>query len=59
MSGTFSDLKIETMRGDGQPIVEGAKNITEKGVKAVGTGLDKAGSFIHGLFNHNKDQNQN
>ncbi len=59
VSGTFSDLKIETKRGDGQPIVEGAKNITEKGVKAVGTGLDKAGSFIHGLFNHNKDQNQN
>jgi hypothetical protein len=60
VSGTFSDLKIETKRGDGQPIVEGAKNITQKSVKAVGTGLDKAGSFIHGLFNHDKDnQNQN
>ncbi|HEY1922911.1 MAG TPA: hypothetical protein VGG44_09205 [Tepidisphaeraceae bacterium] len=60
VSGTFSDLKIETKRGDGQPIVEGAKNITQKSIHAIGTGLDKTGSFIHGLFNHNKDnQNQN
>ena len=67
VSGTFSDLKIETKHGDGTPIVEGAKKITEgaedvtkKGVKAVGTGLDKAGSFIHGLFNHgDQDQGRN
>jgi hypothetical protein len=58
VSGTFSDLKIDPKHGDGTPIVQGVKNITEKGVKAVGTGLDKAGSFFHGLFNHG-DQDKN
>ena len=64
VSGRIGDLKIEPKRGNGRPIVEGAKEVTQdaekitkKGVKAVGTGLDKAGSFIHGLFNH-KDQDQ-
>ena len=63
--GTFQHIQYDVHRGDGKPIVEGAKKITktaETGVKTglqkAGEGIDKAGSFLHGLFNHKKDQNQ-
>jgi hypothetical protein len=67
VSGNVHNLKIEPRRGDGTPIAQGAKDVTQNaekltktGAKAVGVGLDKAGSFIHGLFNHkDQDQNQN
>jgi hypothetical protein len=41
-------------------VTQNAEKLTKTGAKAVGVGLDKAGSFIHGLFNHkDQDQNQN
>lgn len=62
--GTFSHIQYDVHRGDGKPIVEGVKKgaaIAESGIKTgfkdAGVGLNKAGSFIHGLFNK-KSSNQ-
>jgi hypothetical protein len=63
--GTLQHIQYDVHRGDGKPIVEGVKTATktaEKGVKVgfekAGEGLNKAGSFINGLF-HKKPQDQN
>jgi hypothetical protein len=67
--GTFKDLHYEVKSGNGQPIVEGAKKIAkesesavDKGAKVVGKGIDvgvdKAGSFLHKLFHHDKKPDQ-
>ena len=62
--GTFQHIQYDVHRGDGKPIVEGVKTVTktaETGVKVgfqkAGEGLNKAGSFINGLF-HKKQQDQ-
>ncbi|HET6251199.1 MAG TPA: hypothetical protein VFE47_26185 [Tepidisphaeraceae bacterium] len=52
VSGPLQNPKVEARSGDGHPIVQGAKDLAGKGAKAVGDGLDKAGSIINGLFNH-------
>jgi hypothetical protein len=54
--GPLNNLKYEVKGGDGKPIVQGAEKIADKGVKAIGKGLDKAGSFIGGLFKHKDKQ---
>jgi hypothetical protein len=63
--GTFQNIQYEVHRGDGKPIVQGVKTGVKKaasglkvGFHAMDTGINHAGSFLHGLFNHNK-QNQN
>jgi len=65
VTGTFQNLKYEVKRGDGKPITEGVKKVTGEGVSGVktglhfaGEGLNKAGSFMHGLFNHKKKDDQ-
>ena len=62
--GTLQHIQYDVHRGDGKPIVEGVKTVTktaESGVKVglskAGEGLNKAGSFINGLF-HKKQQDQ-
>jgi hypothetical protein len=40
--------------GDGKPIIEGAKDLADKGAKTVETGVEKAGGFIDNLFNKKK-----
>jgi hypothetical protein len=59
--GTFQHIQYDVHRGDGKPIVQGVKTATktaETGVKVglqkAGEGINKAGSFIGGLFNHKK-----
>ena len=66
VTGNFDHLNFEVKRGNGKPIVEGAKKITntaetgvKTGFKKAGEGLDKAGSFLHGLFDHKKHDDQN
>jgi hypothetical protein len=67
--GTFKDLHYEVKRGNGEPIVLGVKklakegeNAVDKGAKVVGKGIDvgvdKAGSFLHKLFHHDKKPDQ-
>ncbi len=57
--GTFHDLNYQVKRGNGQPIVQGAKKITNEGVKAIDTGLGQTKKFFGHLFNRqNQDQNQ-
>jgi hypothetical protein len=63
--GTFQHIQYDVHRGDGKPIVEGAKKITKvaesgmkTGMQKAGEGIDKAGSFIGGLFNHKKKPDQ-
>ncbi len=63
--GSLHHIQYDVHRGDGKPIVEGVKTVTkqaENGVKVgfqkAGEGLNKAGSFINGLF-HKKQQDQN
>jgi len=63
--GTFQNIQYEVHRGDGKPIVQGVKTGVKKaesglkvGFHAMGTGINKAGGFLHGLFNHKKqDEN--
>jgi len=67
--GTFKDLHYEVKRGNGEPIIEGAKKIAKQGENAVGKGakvvgkginkgLDQAGWFLHKLFHHDKKPDQ-
>jgi hypothetical protein len=62
--GTFQHIQYDVHRGDGKPIVEGVKTAEKKaetgvkiGLQKAGEGLDKAGSFMKGLF-HKKQQDQ-
>jgi len=62
--GTFQHIQYDVHRGDGKPIVQGVKTVTKQaetgvkvGFKEAGVGLNKAGSFINGLF-HKKQQDQ-
>jgi hypothetical protein len=63
--GSFHNIQYDVKRGDGKPIVLAAKQVTKQGEKYIGIGLNqagkglnKAGQFIGGLFNHKKNQDQ-
>lgn len=57
VSGTFHNLNYKVKRGNGEPIVQGAKKITNEGVKAIDTGLNQTHKFFNKLFKK-KDQDQ-
>lgn len=70
--GSLHNIQYTVNRGDGKPIVLGVKLVAKEagqgvntgvhyvgvGLNQAGKGLQKAGDFFHGLFNHKKAQDQ-
>jgi hypothetical protein len=68
--GSLHNIQYTVNRGDGKPIIVGVKMVAQQantgihtgvhyvgvGLNQAGKGIQKAGDFLHGLFNHKKNE---